>query len=219
MRYALPIALVVCLALYFALAPHYEPRVLRARARRVGEDLRSRHGFREGSKAAWSEVTGTGWPPFHYGRRRMLDGELIGALHGLPIRVAGYEVVTSGTRHRYGLAVVVLPRPLEWIEVRGERPFSAARIPEHVPDGRVTLGVPEFDARWAVYAETPDAMLVAGSRLLAETMLGVPARLNWRTRGSELLLWRRDGWSSATELVASLNAVMNLLGLADRSEV
>ena len=219
MRYALPIALVVALALYFVVAPHREPRLLRARARRVGEDLRIRHGFREGSKAAWSEVIATGWPPFHYGRRRMLDGELIGALHGLPVRIAGYEAVTSGSRHRYGLAVVVLPRPLDWMEVRGERPFSAARIPEHVPDGRLTLGVPDFDARWTVYADTPDAILVAGSRLLVETMLGAPSRLNWRTNGNELLLWVRDGWSGATETVSALNAVMNLFGLADRSEV
>lgn len=219
MRYALPIALVVALALYFVVAPHREPRLLRARARRVGEELRARHGFREGSKAAWSEVIGTGWPPFHYGRHRMLDGELIGALHGLPVRIAGYEAVTSGSRHRYGLAVVVLPRPVEWIEVRGERPFSAARIPEHVPDGRLTLGVPDFDARWTVYAEAPDAILVAGSRLLVEAMRGAPARLNWRTHDNELLLWVRDGWSSATETVNALNTVINLLGFANRSEV
>jgi hypothetical protein len=219
MRYALPIVFVVLLAFFFAAAPHLEPRLLRLRARRVAEDLRARHGFREGSKAAWGAVTGTGWPPFHYGTRKVLDGELIGSLRGLPVRVAGYEVVTSGSRHRYGLAVVALPRPLDWFEVRGERPFSAARIPEHVPDGRVTLGVADFDAHWAVYADTSDALLTAGSRRLVETMLDAPSRLNFRVHDSELLLWIRDGWSGAAELTVCLGAVIGLLDLADRSDV
>jgi hypothetical protein len=212
-RYVLPTALVVCLALLFLIAPHLEPQRLRSRARRVTEDLRTRHGFRAGSKAAWGELRATGWPPFHYGRHAAVDGELIGTVHGIPVRVAGYEVVTNGWRHRYGLAAVVLPRPVEWMEVRGERPFAAARVPEHVPDGLLTLGVPEFDAGWSVYADTQDALLVAGSRQLAETMLALPTRLSWRTHESELLLWKRDGWTGATELLAALSAVMNLLGL------
>jgi len=219
MGYTLPIVLVVLLALFFAVTPHLEPRLLRLRARRVTEDLRARHGFRDGSKAAWSGVTGTGWPPFHYGRRKCLDGELIGSLYGLPVRIAGYEVVTTGTRHRYGLAVVALPRPLDWFEVRGERPFSAARIPEHVPDGRVTLGVADFDAHWAVYADTSDALLTAGSRRLVETMLDAPARLNFRVRGGDLLLWVRDGWFGAAELTVCLGAALGALGLPDRSDV
>jgi hypothetical protein len=219
MRYALPVVFVALLALLFVLAPLREPRLLRLRARRVTEDLRAHHDFREGSKAAWNAVTATGWPPFHYGTRKTLDGELIGSLRGVPVRVAGYEVVTSGTRHRYGLAVVVLPRPSDWFEVRGERPFSAARVPEHVPDGRVKHGVPGFDAHWSVYAETSDALLIAGSRLLVETMAGLPARLNLRARDSELLLWVRDGWSGTAELTLCLEAVSGLLGLADRSDL
>jgi hypothetical protein len=219
MRYALPIVFVALLALFFATAPHLEPRVLRLRARRVAEDLRARHGFREGSKAAWIGVTATGWPPFHYGARKASDGELIGSLYGLPVRVAGYEVVTSGSRHRYGLAVVALPRPLDWFEVRGEPPFSAARVPEHVPDGRMLLGVADFDVHWSVYAETSDARAVAGSRRLVETMLDAPGRLNFRVHDSELLLWIRDGWSTAAELMVCLGAVIGLLGLPDRSDV
>jgi hypothetical protein len=214
MRYALPIALFVCLAAVIVLSPHVEPRRVRAQARSVMADLRSRHGFREGSKAAWTETRSSGWPPFHYGKHRTLDGELIGTLYDLPVRVAGYEVVTTGTRHHYGLAVVVLPRPVEWIEVRGERPFSAARVPEHIPDGQLTLGVPEFDASWTAYADTQDAVLVAGSRHLADTMTAAPTHFCWRTHESELLLWKRDGWTSATQLLASLSAVMGLLGLA-----
>lgn len=219
MRYALPIVLVALLALFFGIAPHLEPRLLRLRARQVAEDLRAHHGFREGSKAAWSGVTATGWPPFHYGRRKALDGELIGSLYGLPVRVAGYEVVTTGSRHRYGLAVVALPRPHDWFEVRGERPFSAARVPEHVPDGRVALGVADFDARWSVYADTSDALLTAGSRRLVETMAQAPARLNLRVHDSELLLWTRDGWSGAAELMLCLRSMIALLGLADRSDL
>ena len=214
MRYALPIALVVCLAALFTISPHVEPRRLRARARRLTDDLRAKHGFREGSKASWTAARSTEWPPFHYGRRQALDGELIGSLHGLPVRVAGYETVYNGSRHRYGLAAVVLPRPVEWIEVRGEPPFSAARVAEHVPDGRLAaFGVPEFDARWTVFGDTPDAILVAGGRRTVETMLAVPTTLSWRTHESELLLWKRDGWANATQLLTSLSVVMNLLGL------
>jgi hypothetical protein len=215
MRYVLPIILVVLLAALLALAPHVEPRRLRARARRLTEDLRARHAFREGSKASWSEARGTGWPPFHYGRHQAVDHALIGKLRGLPVRVAGYEAVSTGSRHRYGLAAVVLPRPLEWMEVRGERPFSAARVPEHVPDGRLpALGVPEFDTAWAVYAEEPDAILAVGGAALARAMLAVPTPLSWRTHERELLLWKRDGWSNATQLLTSISVVMDFLGLS-----
>jgi hypothetical protein len=215
MRYALPIVLVVCLFLLFVATPQFEPRRLRVRARRVAEDLRARHGFHEGSKAAWSGVRSTGRPPFHYGRRAAIVDEQVGTLHGLPVRVAGYEVVSTGWRHRYGLAAVVLPHPVEWMEVRGQRPFSAARVPEHLPDGQISLGDPEFDAAWSVYADSPDAVLVVGGRQFVETMHAVPATLSWRTHESELLLWKRDGWSSAAELLSCLSAVMNLLDLAE----
>jgi hypothetical protein len=215
MRYVLPIALVVSLAALFVLSPQLGPRRLRGQARRLSEDLRTRHGFREGSKASWSEARSTGWPPFHYGKHRAIDGELIGSVRGLPVRVAGYEVVTSGDRHRYGLAAVVLPRPLEWMEVRGERPFAAAHVREHIPDGRIpALGVPEFDAAWAVYADTPDAILVVGARDMAEVMLAAPTPLSWRTHNRELLLWKRGGWANATQLLTSIEVVMNLLGLS-----
>jgi hypothetical protein len=215
MRYALPIVLVVCLFLLFVVTPQFEPYRLRARARRVSGELRARHGFHEGSKAAWSAVRSTGWPPFHYGKRAAIDDELVGTLHGRPVRVAGYEVLSSGWRHRYGLAAVVLPEPVEWMEVRGERPFSAARVPEHLPDGLITLGDRDFDAAWSVYADSPDAVLVVGGRQFVETMRALPARLSWRTHESELLLWKRDGWAGAAELLTCLSAVMNLLGLVE----
>lgn len=213
MRYALPIALLVLLAALLLITPHIEPGRLRARARRVAEDLRAGYGFREGSKASWATARDTGWPPFQYGTKQALDGELSGTLHDLPVRVAGYEVVTNGSRHRYGLAAVVLPYPMEWVEVRGERPFSAARVPEHRPDGKLTTDVPEFDAAWSVYADTPDGVLIAGSRRTASAMLGAPTPMSWRTLDHELLLWKRNGWDSATQLIASLSIVMNLLEL------
>ena len=215
MRFVLPIAVVVCLAALLVIAPHVEPRRLRARARRLTEDLRAKHGFREGSKASWSEARATGWPPFHYGKHQRIEGELIGELHGLPVRVAEYETVSSGWRHHYGVAAVVLPRPVEWMEVRGERPFSAARVAEHVPDGRIPpLGVPEFDDAWAVYADTPVAIMTIGGAATVEAMLAVPTPLSWRTHNRELLLWKRDGWSSATQLLTSVSVVMNFLGLS-----
>jgi len=215
MRFVLPIAVVVCLAALLVIAPHVEPRRLRAKARRVTEDLRAKHGFREGSKASWSEARATDWPPFHYGKHQRIEGELIGSLHGLPVRVAEYETVSSGWRHHYGVAAVVLPRPVEWMEVRGEKPFSAARVTEHVPDGRIpSLGVPEFDAVWAVYADTPVAVLTIGGAATVEAMLAVPTPLSWRTHNRELLLWKRDGWTSATQLLTSVSIVMNFLGLS-----
>lgn len=219
MRFALPVAVVVCLAALFVIAPHVEPRRVRARARRLAEDLRARHGFREGSKASWSEARATGWPPFHYGGHRRIEGELIGSLRGLPLRVAEYETVSNGWRHHYGVAAVVLPRPMEWMEVRGERPFSAARVAEHVPDGRVpALGLPEFDAAWTVYAEAPDAVLTVGGVSVAAAMLAVPTPLSWRTHNRELLLWKRDGWSSAAQLLTSVGIVMDFLGLSSFDE-
>jgi hypothetical protein len=110
---------------------------------------------------------------------------------------------------------VVLPRPQEWMEVRGERPFSAARVLEHVPDGRIpSLGVPEFDAVWAVYADTPVAVLTVAGAATAEAMLALPTPLSWRTHNRELLLWKRDGWSNATQLLTSISVVMNFLGLS-----
>ena len=165
MRYALPIAVFVALAALIAISPHVEPRRLRFRARQVTEDLRAKHGFRDGSKASWLAARSTDWPPFHYGTRQTLDSELSGMLHGLPVRVAGYELVTNGSRHRYGLAAVTLPRPLEWMEVRGE-----------------------------------------------------PTHLSWRAHESELLLWKRDGWDSAAQLITSVRLVLNQLELTGLNE-
>jgi hypothetical protein len=214
MHYILPVVLFLCLAALIVVSPHLEPLRLRARARQLTEQLRS-HGFREGSRASWIEARSTRWPPFHYGKRGEIDDVLLGTLHGLPTRVAGYEVVFNGSRHRYGLALVVLPRPMEWIEVRGERPFRSARVPDHVPDGQVAPGLPEFGTRWSTYAEAADARHVAGSAELAQAMLDAPTQFSWRTRDNELLLWKRDGWTSSAQLLASVGCVVNLLGLGD----
>ncbi|MBR7826020.1 hypothetical protein KDK95_06860 [Actinospica sp. MGRD01-02] len=216
MRYILPIALFACLAALIAISPHIEPRRLRRRAARVTGQLRAEHGFRDGSRASWSETRSTGWPPFHYGKHRELDNLLLGTVYDLPVRVAGYEVVFNGSWHRYGLAVIVLPSPAEWLEVRGQRPFTSARVPEHVPDGQLALGVPEFDAAWSVYAESPEAQrAAAGSAALAQAMLDAPTPFSWRVHDGEVLLWRRDGWSDAAQLLACIGCVANLLGLAD----
>jgi hypothetical protein len=113
----------------------------------------------------------------------------------------------------------VLPRQMEWMEVRGERPFSAARVAEHVPDGQIpALGPPEFDAAWTAYAEAPDAVMTVGGAAVAAAMLAVPTPLSWRTHNRELLLWKRDGWSSATQLLTSVGVVMDFLGLSSFDE-
>lgn len=214
MRFALPIALIVCLATVFILSPRREPLRLRARSRHLAEHLRARHGFRGDSKASWAEARCTGWPPFHYGGHGDLDDVLTGELDGLPVRVAGYEVTFNSSRHRYGLVLIVPPYRIEWMEVRGERPFSAAQVAEHVPDGQVRLAVEEFDAHWSVFAEANEVQRPVGSHELVRAMLGAPTKFNWRTEGDEVLLWKRDGWRDASELLASIRCVTGLLGLA-----
>lgn len=215
MRYAIPFALLVCLAALIAISPHLEPQRLRARARHVTRQLRTRDGFREGSKASWAEIRANGLPPFHYGGRRKLDDALIGTMDRLPVRVAGYEVVFNSSRHRYGLVLVGLPHPVEWVEARGERPFSAARVAEHVPDGALKIGVPEFDGAWSVYTRIAETHGAARFSELAQAMLGAPTPFSWRADGTDLLLWKRDGWSDAGQLLASVRSVTGLLGLAD----
>jgi hypothetical protein len=102
------------------------------------------------------------------------------------------------------------------MEVRGERPFSAARIPDHVPDGKLAdSGIREFDAAWTAYADTQPGVMTAGSRRTAETMIAIPTPLSWRTHENELLLWKRGGWDTATQLLTSLSIVMNLLEPAE----
>ena len=211
MRYFLPAVLFAAFAAVIMISPQVEPRRRRVRAARVEADLRAHHGFGTGSHASWAETRASGWPPFHYGKHRSLDGELLGEIDGLPVRVAGYECVLAGSRHRYGLACVVLPHPVDWAEVRGEPVFSAARVPEHIPDGIRTGAIPEFDRAYQIYAEESDAVLTVASRATAEAMLRVPERFSWRTLNREALLWKRDGWASAESLIAAVRAVLEIL--------
>lgn len=211
MRYALPAVLFAAFATVVVLSPLLEPRRRRARAAAVAADLRSRYAFSSGSHASWAGTVGTGWPPFHYGGHRQVDGELIGDVGGLTVRVAGYECVFAGTWHRYGLACVLLQAPVEWAEVRGETVFSAPRVPEHVPDGRCTGATPEFDQAYQCYTEDPEMALLVTSRVMADVMLEAPERFNWRTLDREVLLWKRDGWSSADALIGSVRAVQQIL--------
>lgn len=211
MRYVLPILVFAAFAAVVVISPHVQPRRLRAQAVLVNAQLHASHGFTAGSKASWAGVRATGWPPFHYGAHRETDGELVGAVGGHLVRVAGYECVIAGSRHRYGLAAVVLPNPVDWVEVRGETAHRTARVPEHIPDGRRTGAVPDFDRAYQVYAEEPDAVALVSGRAMAGAMMAVPERFNWRALDSEVLLWKRDGWSSADALLTSVRAVLVVL--------
>jgi hypothetical protein len=217
MRFALPIFLSLCLAALVVFSPQVEPWRLRARARRLSEQLRAEYGFTDGSAAAWDAARATGWPPFHYGKHGALDDLQRGEVDGLPVHLSGYGVVFTGSRHRYGLALIETPGPVEWIEVRGERPFSAARVAEHLPDGQVRMGVPLFDADWAVYVEGADALLNLEFEpaALARAMLDAPTRFSWRAHEDRILLWKRGGWADAPELLGSISCVAGLFGLAD----
>lgn len=211
MLYVFPAVLFAAFAAMVMASPHVQPLRVRSRARIVHGHLRSRHGFADGSKASWAGVRASRWPPFHYGTHQETDGELLGTVDGYPVRVAGYECVTAGARHHYGLACVVLSYPVEWAEVRGEPVHSAARVPEHVPDGHRLGAVPDFDRAYQVYAEEPEAVALVTGRTMASTMMAVPERFNWRALDSAVLLWKRDGWSSADALIASVRAVLEVL--------
>jgi hypothetical protein len=179
----------------------------------VSERLRAEHGFRTGSKAAWAASCSSRWPPFHYGKHRATDQELIGVIAGLPARVAGYECVDTGWRHRYELACVLLPERRAWMEMRGETPYTSARVPEHVPDGRVRLGVPEVDERYQVFAADPGALSSVRAGQVAALMLAVPTAFSWRVQEGELLVWKCDGWQEAAHLIAAVTAALGVLGI------
>jgi hypothetical protein len=210
MRYVLPAVLFAVFATMVVLSPHVEPRRLRARSALVDARLRVDFGFTDGSRAAWAGVQASGWPPFHYGKHQQIDSELMGTVDGVPVRVAGYECVIAGSRHRYELASVVLPAPVEWAEVRGEPAFSAPRVPDHVPDGRRIGALPEFNEAYEAFAEEQEAAMLVGSAATANVMLQVPEPFSWRALDSEVLLWKRGGWSSADTLIASVRAVLEV---------
>ena len=210
MRFILPVLLFTAFAAMVVISPHVQLIRMRTRAGLVQSQLRARFGFTDGSKASWAGVRATGWPPFHYGTHRETDGELLGTIDVYPVRVASYECVTMGVRHRYGIACILLPDTVEWAEVRGEPAHSAARVPEHIPDGRRTGAVLDFDRAYQIYAEEPEAIALVTGRTMATTMMSVPERFNWRALDSEILLWKRDGWASADALIASVRAVMEV---------
>jgi hypothetical protein len=211
MRYVLPAVLFTLFAALVVISPHLEPRRLRARAEFVNGQLRGQHGFVTGSHASWSEVHSTGWPPFHYGKRQHIDGELVGEVDGLTVRTAGYECVFAGDRHRYGLVCILLPATIEWAEARGEPAFSAARVPDHVPDGHQSGATPEFDAVYQIYTEASDIAAVLARPRTAQTLLELPERFSFRTLNDSVLLWKRGGWPSAESLIESVRAVQQIL--------
>lgn len=213
MRYLLPAILFVLFAAMVVVSPHLEPRRLRARAAAVGEELHIRHGLTIGSKAAWHATLATALPPFHYGARRELDGLLAGELDGLPVRIAGYECVIGGARHRYGLACIIAAQPMPELEVRGEPVFSSAVVADQVPDGARDGATPDFNRRYQLFAAEPAAAALATGRIMAVAMMQAPEPFSWRAAGGEVLLWRRGGWSSADTLVASVRIVAEIMEL------
>ena len=111
------------------------------------------------------------------------------------------------------------PGPLDRLEVRGERPFSAARFPEQLSNGRAARGVAGLDARRPVHADTSDAQLTPGSRRLVETMPGSPARPGLRVHDSGLLSWVRCGRSDAAELTVYGETVIEFFKPSYRSDL
>lgn len=212
MRYLLPAVLVVLLWTMIVLSPHVEPRRLRSRGAAVNKQLLVRHGFSRGSKASWADTAATHLPPFHYGARRALDGEMAGALDDRPVRVAGYECVENGSRHRYGLVHVTLPEPVSRTEVRGEPVFTSARVYEaQLPEGLHSGPTADFNRAFQVYTPDRQAATLLTSPATAAALLTLPERFSWRTGGSQVLVWKRGGWPDAESLVVSVRAVIDLV--------
>ena len=86
-------------------------------------------------------------------------------------------------------------------------------MPEHVPDGRTSLGVTEFDERHHVFTEDRGVPASVRARQAAELMLAVPTAYSWRVHERELLVWKRDSWQEAAHLIAAVMAALGVLGI------
>ena len=71
--------------------------------------------------------------------------------------------------------------------------------------------MPEFDRAYRLYATETGAVMLVSSLATANVMLEVPEPFSRRALDSEVLLWKRGGWSSADALIASVRAVQEIL--------
>ncbi|MGF1430588.1 hypothetical protein [Kitasatospora sp. LaBMicrA B282] len=204
MGVVVPIVFFCALVALVLTAPRIGPVLDRRRTGAIAAELTARHGFRPSSGDA-PDLAG---PPFHYGTGQRFTDEVTGSLAGLPLGSVGYRCRENGSAHFYGVLLARLPAPVESpIEVRHEPAFHSTRVTEPLPAPRVPSGAPFFDVRYEVYANDAQLARAVLSAAGVEHLLTAPQPCSWRVEGTQLLLWRSGGWSSATALLGSVRAV------------
>ncbi|MGC0316498.1 hypothetical protein [Kitasatospora acidiphila] len=211
----IPILLFVCLATLVLAAPRLPALREQRRTRAIGNVLISCHGFTARPSFTASRIALPG-PPFHYGSAQRLTDQVAGTLEGLPVTSAGYSCRYNGSSHFYGIALVTLPLPVDAAEVRHEPAFHSVRVVEPIPDSRVQTGVARFDADYEAYGRDAHHGQSTLSAAGVGELLAAPEPFSWRADGTQLLLWRSGGWSSAASLLgcvrAASSAVTSSLG-------
>jgi hypothetical protein len=206
MGVVVPILLFICLATLVLATPRFGSFRARRRTRVIADELRSRHGFGRRDEFTASVLTLPG-PPFHYGASPRLLDQVVGTHDGRTLTSAGYSCRYNGSTHFYGIVLVELPSPIDAVEVRHGQAFHSVRVVEPVPGGRVRSGVAEFDNRYETYAADPGNLRTVLSATGVSHLLAAPEPFSWRAEGTDLLLWRSGGWSSADALLGCVRAV------------
>ncbi|TQF02857.1 hypothetical protein E6W39_12050 [Kitasatospora acidiphila] len=211
-----PILLFVCLATLVFGSPRIPPLRERRRTRAVSSALVARHGFTARPSFTTSRIPFPG-PPFHYGSAQRLTDQVAGEVEGLPVTSAGYSCHYNGSSHFYGIALVTLPFPVDTAEVRHEPAFHTVRVVEPVPAGRVRTGAARFDTAYEIYCRDPHNGQSALSAAGVDELLSAPEPFSWRAEGTQLLLWRSGGWSSAPSLLGCVRAASSALSSSNVS--
>ncbi|GAB2701718.1 hypothetical protein [Kitasatospora kifunensis] len=196
-------------------APRFGPFQERRRAATTARELTVRHDFAPSPTSALGQLPLAG-PPFHYGSAHRLTDQVSGTLGALPVSAATYTCRENGSTHVYGVVLVAMPHPLAPVEVRHEPVFHSVRVIEPMPEGLARTGEAAFEGRYRAYTSDPHAALTVFSAEGARELLAAPEPCSWRTEGSDLLLWRAGGWSSAQALLGCVSVVASVLGAVDQ---
>ncbi|WP_194905583.1 hypothetical protein [Catenulispora rubra] len=215
MEVVLPVIGYLSLVTLIVASPRIGPRRTRRQATAVAEALCGTYGF-VAAPGVDHVLRVTTAPPFHYGSDHRFEDVVTGEIGGLPVTSATYVCRYNGSPHLYGVAAVTMPGPgvPERIEIRSEPVFESAWAIDAPPKGRARTGRPDIDAAFELYlpdrGEKADGLLTEDS---VSALLHVSERPSLRVEGRQLLVWRRDGWSSPDALIQAVTAAT---GLADR---
>ena len=206
MDVVVPVVAYLCLATLIVGSPRVGPRRVRRQAAVVAAGLRERYSFITAPDPQ-HVVRTANEPPFHYGTEQEFADAVTGDLGGLPVTSATYTCRYNGSTHLYGVVAVTLRTSGERIEVRHGPVFGSAWAIDTPPEGVARSGSPAFDAAFELYfpeqgRTTERPLGPEGIKALLST--GEPFSL--RLEDHRLLLWRRDGWSSADAVTAAVQA-------------